>query len=235
MYENLKKKIDNFYNLEKSNNIFYRSIFENKIEPDFIMDYTKNIKLLVECAVPYLDCGIQSCTKKNFPILKKYLQQKIVDETGHEKWAEDDIDHLSRVIDHSKIDNFEEDSYLMLILKNYKTVLTEDPHLFLVNIFFAEYLTVISTEECMSSFIKNSNLKKEHFSLYEKHMELDRQHVFEWKEEIKELSAENSHLKEDDYSKYLDSIMFLFSKFLTSFTKKRIHLISELPISAKAS
>ena len=113
-----------------------------------------------------------------------FFAEKIKEEEGHDKWAEDDL-KIQRDLGAKESSAAILPSMQALIDFNGSNI-KKDPDLYLPYILLAEYFTVIATPPMLEALENNNNIPREAMSVLGNHAELDKHHINEWEEEVSE-------------------------------------------------
>lgn len=178
----LKKEISEFAEYLKTNNSFYRSIYEGKLDIQTLSVFTANVHYLVQHTPVHLFAAADTSKRMQMKEHQKFFEEKIKEEEGHDIWAEDDL-KIQRDLGAKESSTGILSSMKALTDFNASNI-AKDPDLYLPYILLAEYFTVIATPSMLEALEQKNNIPKEALSVLGNHAELDKHHIDEWEEEV---------------------------------------------------
>src|ERR1044071_2280482 len=102
--------------------------------------YLRSLHFLIQNTMDHLSVAEESARSKGRERLASHFALKKVEETGHDQWAETDMQNLGDKfgppIPHDPTPE------MRAIVDANADIVRDDPYLYLVYMFFAEYLTV---------------------------------------------------------------------------------------------
>jgi hypothetical protein len=152
------------------------------LPPETIGLYLAGLRYLTQVGVQLLSRAAECAELGEDEALAKHLQKKVSEETGHYRWADNDIRNLERQF---KIRVTRQSSPA---LRNLMAFLARDieeqPARFLAYALLAEYLTIVVGPEWLETLEKYSGVLPSNLSIVKNHVELDHDHVQEGLSEI---------------------------------------------------
>ena len=176
LIEKLESDIQEFHQHLRSECPLYTNASAGKLTKKELSNYAANILYLIRYTPIYLKLSMGIAEEKGLPGLARFFFEKIGEETGHDKWAEDDVKALSGTPpqdDHAVSRHTKE---LVVYLR---TEIERDPRLYLAYILLAEYLTVLAGPQWLEDVEKKCGIAKSSLSVVGNHVELDKEHVKE--------------------------------------------------------
>jgi hypothetical protein len=108
--------------------------------------------------------------------LAAYYQHKLIEERGHDRWAENDLESLHTS---GPDGGYDSTSAIGRLVAYLRTIVDQDACLFLSYIFLAEYLTVLVGPDWLQALEAKCGIPSTKVSVLANHVELDREHVIE--------------------------------------------------------
>lgn len=210
MYKEITGSVDQYYQRLKTQNSFFVKALNGTLNPTQLAEYIFNLKYTVTQSIPQIGLGARRCKELGLPELSEYFKLKVKEEAGHHLWAQEDLENLKK--------NFGVDINMklcepMLHLVDYnKNLVKKDPRLYLVYILFAEYFTVLAGPEFLDGVDKKCQIQKSQISVLTKHVELDKDHVIEWKYEIEKCKVDFAPIYRETMQAFED-IMNNYAQF----------------------
>src|ERR1044072_7231093 len=87
----MKQKVEAYWDYLKSEDPYNRAILEGRASPEMVNRFLVDVHYLVEHTPLHLIRAAQLAGKKGDHKLKKFFEHKRGEESGHDKWAEDDL------------------------------------------------------------------------------------------------------------------------------------------------
>ncbi len=209
----LIKIIEDYYKSEWKKNIFFCFSQEGKITIEHAKNYVQNLKFLVQQTQPNLELASAEARKHNLKPLEEYFEKKMVEEFGHDQWAENDLQTLSQ---HTKSNDLLSplSPYMIALKIQMRNFILQHPSLFLPHILFAEHFTVLATPSLIENFSTRCGLPPHAFSIITNHAELDKEHVQESLNEYDEYFSPS--ISDEEYESALYTSIALFDKICSS-------------------
>lgn len=168
---NIKNKIEDFAGHMIESNALFLNAKSGSFTKETMSKYLKNIHYLVQQTVPNLQLALKLSKEKNKDEkLVHFFREKIDEEMGHDKWAEEDLKNFPES-DHFISSEMKE------LLEYIKDRIEKDPTNYLPYIMLTEYFTVLTAEEWIKNLENNCHISREHLSVIDKHQELDKEHI----------------------------------------------------------
>jgi hypothetical protein len=117
--------------------------------------------------------------------LAAYFETKAHAEQGHDRWALDDIAHISRTF-RIPVPDAPMPSVVRLVHR-LEAAIEKDPARYLAYILFAEYFQLLLGPEWLAALERNCGIPGSAMTVVANHIELDRKHVEDGLAEIDEL------------------------------------------------
>ena len=212
MGERLMREIETFWNESKSNHSFFKGIIGERMDPSILSTFVSNTEYIVGLTPVHLDIARKEANESGDQALADYFALKIAEESGHDKWAQEDIKKLE--LKGASQANLQHLESMKEIARYNEALIKKDPYQYLVYILFTEYFTVIAADECFSGLGTHSNISKDDLTVISKHAELDKEHVGEFRETFSSL-PQNRMPSEESLRKTLHDIFKLYQSFWT--------------------
>ena len=172
----LQTQIEKFSQEELQINPFFRGAKERRVSSQELYIYINNLRHLVVHTPIHLSMAIDEARKRSDSSLVEFLEQKLEEEQGHDKWGEQDLNFIKTI---SPMENFSDHilpSMERFIASNTHRIY-RNPKFYLIHILFAEYFTVICGSEILDRLCHSTGIVPQRLSIIAKHVELDRSHV----------------------------------------------------------
>ncbi|HEU5073278.1 MAG TPA: hypothetical protein VFU02_03880 [Polyangiaceae bacterium] len=156
---------------------------QGRVNPSTVASYLAGIKCLMAQTPIQLERAAQAL-HADLPQLVAHFRQKQREEDGHSDWAQGDLVELERVfgITAAGVPNS------MLSIVAFTSEIAENrPCHYLVYMLFAEHITVQLGEAWVNSLANQCGIPLSALSSIARHVELDRYHVAEGKDQINDL------------------------------------------------
>lgn len=220
----MRKSVEAYWDYIQTQDEYNLSILDGTLTPEMLSHFLVNIHILVQHTPIHLRLAEKIAGERGLTELKDYFALKFVEESGHDKWAEDDIARLKK----QKKDvatSETADSSMKALLNNIEGLIRKDPYLYLPYIFFAEYLTVLYGPKMNKALIEKCGYLPKSMTVVENHAELDKEHVNEWEEVIEDIVDEKVY--REPFLKALESTTKLHREFFESCAaQRRFHAAS---------
>lgn len=223
LIRDMRARIEAYWDFLQTSDPYNRSILEGRLSPEMFSHFLVNVHTLVQHTPIHLNLAIRTAEARGLSALQKYFEQKLIEESGHDKWAEADIQNLKkRKSNISVIDGT--DPTMKSLLLNIESTIQKDPYLYLAYIFFAEYLTVLYGPTMNRALIEKCGYPAESMTVVENHAELDKDHVNDWEDVIVDLVDERIYRKL--FLETLDQTITLHSEFFLSCAERKYNVAS---------
>ncbi len=210
LIQDLKKRIQNYRDYVRTQDPFNLSVLDGSATAESISDFLVNIHYLVNRTPVHLKLA-SHVSQKN-PDLHAFYENKIPEEQGHDQWALDDLQKVSKKLSDKTFHPAVTDE-MKEFVKHIENTIRRDPYLYLPYIFFAEYFTVIYGPEFNRGILKCGH-EQNSMTVITNHAELDKEHVSEWEQAILDLVDEKIY--KDQYLNVVDKTIALHKKFFLS-------------------
>lgn len=180
-----------------------------KVAASNVLDYLASLRFLLSRTVPHLRRAKARATDMGLTRLVPYLDQKIAEETGHERWAEDDVRELARHLGSSLAGR---PLPAVVELVAFLDELTEtDPRLYVVYALCNEYFTVLAGPAWIRGLSENCGVPLQALTAANKHIDADRAHAVHGFSELDELITDAALVPAVEGT--IDRTMHLFDRF----------------------
>ncbi|MGZ3698902.1 MAG: hypothetical protein ACXWP5_12285 [Bdellovibrionota bacterium] len=205
----LREKIDCFFDGFQHTNPFFAQARSGVVTRDQVAAYVQSLHYLFLASTRLSSLAEREARARRQDALAAFFSNKTHEETGHEKWAEEDLKSMDRPEQKVCRTIVAQVDYLEKLIK-------EDPGSFLGYIFFAEYVTVRGGPTLLRLLEENCGIPSAHFTAVGKHVEADQHHVKEDLQEIERILGENGHkraVSERAIRTVVDQAMQFFGDF----------------------
>jgi hypothetical protein len=213
MIRDMKKKVEEYWDYLYQKDPYNRSILEGTVKPEMISFFLANIHYLVQHTPIHLKKAMAIAESRGDKKLKEYFALKMKEESGHDKWAEADLEKLSRQHERAVRGQCIDPSMVRLI-KHIESLIERDPHLYLAYIFFAEYLCVIYGPDITQALERTCGYPARSMTVIENHAALDKEHVHEWETVLPGLVGESRY--REVFLKTVDETITIHRAFFLS-------------------
>lgn len=162
--------------LSKSSPFFLKAR-EGQLSRLHIANYIYNIRFILSMTPVCLRRAAQRASELGNNELAEYYQAKLVEEDGHEEWAKSDLANLG--FEDVSFDPSRVSEPAVSLMKYVAAVIDRDPRLYLIYIYFAEYITVRAGPELLEALDRACGIERAKLTAVANHEELDRDHVIE--------------------------------------------------------
>lgn len=216
LFDELKHGIDEFYKRLKVDNPFFSKAMDGTLAPEQLSVFLDNLAMVMEGNIVNTRFAEEESRKRGLTNLAEYFRKKYDEEHGHIAWANDDASVLRGWSPNSalKVDSVRAAQNARNWVEYNRTNIKKDPALFLVHIIFGEYFTVLSGPEFTKSVMERCGIPKKALRNLVHHMEIDKDHVFEFGEELEGLI--DSKVYHKTFHVVLNRSMRLYSDFCTA-------------------
>lgn len=188
----LKSDIERYAASMPRRNALYVGAAEGRLTPEKAAYYLFNVRHLVRHTPVHLRRARERALELGERPLAEHWAGKLVEERGHDRWADDDLGRLKGGFGVGPIDRCSP-ALLGLIRRN-EAIIERDPALYLAYVLFAEYLIVLLGPTWLALIEERCGIPAAAFSVVGKHAELDREHTAEGLEAIDALVGDPATL-----------------------------------------
>ena len=142
------------------------------LTPRAVAYYLTNLRYLFMHSQRNLALAADRSEQHGDPVLAAYFRRKVIEETGHDLWASDD---LSRIPDDSK-QGLQPSPQIVALVALQRDVIERHPACFVVYSLWAEYFTVLVGDEWLAA-LEACGFTRDRVSAIDKHLEADREHA----------------------------------------------------------
>lgn len=174
-------------------NPFLKRASEGQLSRKELSLYLFNLMHLFGVAPQYLRAASESSKTRGWIELSEFMESKIPEETGHDRWARDDLQKLGDL----------NSEYLKITpaiqeLIDYTGFLAaSDPRKYLVYMSFVEYFTVLAGPKFLQDLETKCGISVDEVTAVSKHEQSDKNHIEADFEMISKLLSSSSHLDDD--------------------------------------
>lgn len=204
MITEVRTLIENCAEEISANNPFFLRASQGTLDEKNFVKYLNSVWYLVTQTEPCLSQAYKKSLNLGSVELAHFFKSKIKEESGHEKWAEADLQKFKFKAEIEKVDDS-----IYEMLSDIRATIESDPRMYLVYILFNEYFLVLVAPQLLGDIEKNCGYSKNYFSIISNHQELDVHHV---EHDLKYLE---NHFSESEIA----SIKNCVSKFSSHFSK----------------
>lgn len=158
-------------------NPFFVAASEGKVTPRAAARYVENLRYAFALTPVCLSRARAVAAARGLHELADFFERKLAEEAGHDAWAVDDLQRLGEAkgadCEGYSVSAFSELATLLLEL------IDRDPRLYLVYIFFAEYVTVLLGSELLEQLQSRCGIPRDLLTSLGRHVELDAHHADE--------------------------------------------------------
>jgi hypothetical protein len=201
--------IDSNIALGKTTNPFLKKVERGTIKVSEIASYLLATKYLLSHTPPHLRLAIEATKDKE---LKDFFIEHLAEETGHDKWAENDLKTLAR-IKHILVKKYLSPKMVEHVSWIENRLIREDPWLYPPYILFAEYIAVSAGPWFMER-LKIAGIPIKALSVVKNHAQLDSIHIQQDFKIIDQFVGKNPGWKEA-YKKIVEKSMENYDSFLS--------------------
>lgn len=173
--QTLKNKIEDSTKRIINQNPFFVHAREGRIKRDQIAFYLRNLRFAFSQSVLFFEMAHVK-SKKDVE-LAAFFKEKIVEETGHDQWAVDDLKVLGFEVGDIEADDLSDS--LRDLVHYLQNLILEDPRMYFCYITIAEYFTVLATPTLVDDLEKNCSIPRNALTAITKHEEADKEHTEE--------------------------------------------------------
>lgn len=167
-----------------------------ELSAETVAAYLMNVRFMVSHTPRHLGAAAKRCRELGRGDLAEFYGAKLVEEAGHEQWADSDLSRLGQVFG---VRPPSEPSRQLLDLTHYlDRVIRDAPALYLAYTLFVEYSMLLLGPIWLQALRDGCNIPADALTVVSKHVELDLEHVADELREIDRLS------RGDDPSSYQD-------------------------------
>lgn len=184
--QQLKSEIEAFYHEKMQGHDFFVKARSGNLNAKHVEILLAQLYAVVSKTQSMLRFAIDVCEKRGLHELAEFYKLKVKEEVGHDQWAIEDLRAL-RGQGAQFADQPAQESAVAKMLEMHRELIDRDPALYLPYILFAEYYTVIATNETLDLLENRCGIPRSCFSVLSNHQELDQDHVDEWQDSIDSL------------------------------------------------
>ena len=185
--DRLKQEIEQYARGSIRSTRLFLAAEQGELTSQHIARYVSGLHLLVRGNMSLMRHAMAGATTAGNSPLAAHYRQKICEESGHERWAERDLERLpSQSTEYGS--NIRETAIPRLIAYLHAAI-DRDPCLLLSYMLLAEYLTVLVGGEWLDAVQKNCGVSRSRITILANHVELDRKHATEGARAIDRLTT----------------------------------------------
>lgn len=181
----LKFEIEAHVVRTRAHNRLFKMAHDGRATAEIMARYLSNVRYSISQTPPMLERAKRSALARGERALAEHFAHKLGEETGHDRWAEHDIEVLAS----HRAARFEgRPEQSILALYDYlEPAVDQDPRVYLAYMLWAEYFTVLAGSEFVTAVIERCEIPPEAITSVSHHVELDREHTSEGLEAIDRL------------------------------------------------
>lgn len=197
---------------------------QGRVTPQTVASYLAGLKCLFECTTVHLEIAAKTLRRERSGLVE-YFRNKQREEDGHAAWAESDLLELERTfgVAASGVPNS---------MKRWVEFLGEmvrsQPQHYLVYMLFAEQITVQLGPKWVKALEGECGIPLSALSSVTRHVELDKVHVVEGRDEINRLLGDVS-----DPGRFVDTLRRSMSHFEAFFDELNLSVEQPAPRAAR--
>lgn len=205
----LKSDIDRYAAVMHDQNALFMGAAEGRLTADKVGYYLSNLRLLLQHTPVHLERARLRAVALGDHDLAEHFATKWAEEQGHDRWAENDLQHLER--EQQVVPSGEYASGLLGLLQFLQQTIDRDPATYLAHILFAEYLIASKGPEWLALIEERCGISVGMMTAVSNHVELDKEHTHEGLEAIDRLV--NDPAKLDAMRAVLARVIECFDEF----------------------
>lgn len=178
--------------LARSNDLFLAAN-SGRLTSDQVAIYLNGILQLIRGTMGVLSRAERRATEMGNQTLAAHYRHKITEESGHDRWAEQDLAGLT-ASQMTGTAHSDPERAIRKLVAYLHDVVDDDPGLFLAYILLAEYLTVLVGDDWLRAVERSCGIAPSQMSVIANHIELDKEHVPEGVHEIDALVTDPRRL-----------------------------------------
>jgi pyrroloquinoline quinone (PQQ) biosynthesis protein C len=186
--DKLLEEIDAYVAYQRQESRLLNMARGGALSADAVGRYLANIHYLISQTPAHLRRGEELALSLGRPQLADYFARKLEEETGHERWAEADMDAVGKLAGRAVMRRPTE--AMRALVRNVERAIEQEPLLYLAYALFAEYQTVRLGPEWVAALEQRCGVPSTALTVATHHIDLDRDHVKEGCIEIDELAAD---------------------------------------------
>lgn len=156
----------------ENQNPFFKRASEGILTENSFVEYLNSIWYLVSHTAPCLRLAAKESLRRGDKNLAKFFSDKIAEEEGHEKWAEEDLSHVGSKTDPKKVT-----PEMLEMIEAIKSLILKDPRYYVAYILFNEYFLVLLAPNFLQNLKTKCGFSEKYFSVISNHQGLDVHHV----------------------------------------------------------
>lgn len=172
----IKQEIIAYAERTRFSNPFMLGAAAGKLKGDAVARYLASLRFMLGCTPAFLQRSQRVAQRRGAPKLAAYFAKKLIEEDGHDAWAEYDMRNLVKqfeIAEHSQ-----QPVPSILTLATYlEQLIDQDPRLYLTYILWAEFITALLGTELVGHLVGRCGVSKSALSSVVKHVELDGDHA----------------------------------------------------------
>lgn len=171
----VKNEIESLTNSFLKENPFVRNVRTGDLTKDQISRYLQNLLYSISHTPPHLALARDSAANKGFKKLSEFMEEKRLEEIGHDEWAKSDIRAIkgggAGSLPGSLTKNVQDLVHLAESLSK------NNPDTYLAYLTYLEYFTVLTAPEFMDCLESKYGIPRTSMSVVAQHGELDKEHA----------------------------------------------------------
>ncbi len=191
--EALKRDIEEYAAHLRGSNRLFEQARCGELTPAALATYIANLHLLVQNTDSNLQLAERRAEELGKTNLARFFAEKRREESGHDRWAENDIATLSGMF--GPTGAAEPARSITGLLDYLRAMIAEEPTHYLAYILLSEYVTVLLGPEWLQLLDERCGIPTAAMTVVGNHVELDKSHVEEGLHEIDRLVSDGESLE----------------------------------------
>ena len=180
--KHLSQEIERYAERLQRENRLLELARRGEVTLDIVVGYLSGVAFMLGRTEPHLERAAARAREQGRPKLAEFYEHKRREETGHERWAQDDFSELRRLFGAAAAKPVPR--AIVELARFLEDAMDAAPASYLAYILFAEYLTVLVGPTWLTLLEERCGIPKRALSAISKHVELDVAHVDEGLREI---------------------------------------------------
>jgi hypothetical protein len=183
--EVLCAEIEAFADRALSSSVAAVKVRSGELKPQAVANYLASLSFLLERTIGHLRAAAAGAERAGNSELAEYYRQKVREEVGHHRWADEDLQMLKGAFGNG-LNGAILPSMLEFSHRLDQSIST-GPKRYLAHVLLAEYFTVLAGPEWVRLLRENVGIPSNALTVVSRHVELDATHTEEGCQEIDRL------------------------------------------------
>jgi hypothetical protein len=181
----LKRRIDEYASRLDATSELLKLARAGALRVETVALYLVSIRHLIRQTPVHLAVARQRALASERPDLARYFDQKLAEETGHDRWADADLTAIGTRFGVTPVGAPAQ--AMEGLIDSLTALVRSEPESYLAYILFAEYFTVVIGPVWIEALTKYCGIPEGAMTVIEHHVELDKHHVLAGCAEIDQL------------------------------------------------